>query len=204
MPYHFLLATYDQRKLKYYDTTTGHTIADHVARNPYTVMRQNASNAIIALGSAKGTVEWWTPGVGTPQVKLFVGAGITDIGFHKGYMFTAAEDIKVWDSRMLKVVNTYPILRKVTSIELSQSGLLAVNYGFRMDIFKDAHWEKQTHPYMTYRPKGTINNCRFVPFEDLLGLGTSYGFSSISIPGSGVPYYDSFEINPFETKKQKR
>lgn len=56
MPYHFLLATYDQRKLRYYDTTTGHVIADHIARNPYTVMRQNRSNAIIALGSAKGTV----------------------------------------------------------------------------------------------------------------------------------------------------
>ena len=56
LPYHFLLATYDQRKLKYYDTTTGHIIADHVAKNPYTIMRQNPSNAIIALGSAKGTV----------------------------------------------------------------------------------------------------------------------------------------------------
>jgi hypothetical protein len=56
LPYHFLLVAYDQRKLKYYDTTTGHVIADHIARNPYTVMRQNPSNAIIALGSAKGTV----------------------------------------------------------------------------------------------------------------------------------------------------
>jgi hypothetical protein len=30
-----------------------------------------------------------------------------------------------------------------------------------------------------------------------MGLGTSNGFSSISIPGSGVPFYDSFENNPF-------
>ncbi len=56
LPYHFLLTTYDQRRLKYYDTTTGHIVADHNARNPYTVMRQNPSNAIIALGTAKGTV----------------------------------------------------------------------------------------------------------------------------------------------------
>lgn len=130
--------------------------------------------------------------MGTPAVKLFVGAGISDIGFHKGYMYTAAESVKVWDSRMLKVLHTYPINRKVTSIELSQSGLLAINYGFRMDIFKDSYVSRQTHPYMTYRPKGNVNNCRFVPFEDLLGLGTSYGFSSIAIPGSGVPFYDTF------------
>ena len=56
LPYHFLLVTYDQRKLKYYDTTSGQVIADHVARNPYTVMRQNHSNGVIALGSSKGTV----------------------------------------------------------------------------------------------------------------------------------------------------
>lgn len=84
------MATYDQRKLKYYDTTTGHIIGDHVARNPYTIMKQNPSNAIIALGSSKGTVEWWTPSVGVPQVKLFVGAGVSDISFYKGYMFTAS------------------------------------------------------------------------------------------------------------------
>ena len=119
LPYHFLLATYDQRKLRYYDTTTGHVIADHVAKNPYTVMRQNPSNAIIALGSSKGTVEWWTPGIGTPAIKMFVGAGISDIGFHKGYMYTAAESLKVWDSRMLKVLHTYPLERKLNSLEVS-------------------------------------------------------------------------------------
>lgn len=90
LPYHFLLAGYDRKKLRYYDTTTGHVVADHVAKNPYTVMRQNPSNAVIALGSSKGVVEWWTPGVGTPAIKLFVGAGITDIAFHKGYMYTAS------------------------------------------------------------------------------------------------------------------
>jgi len=35
-------------------------------------------------------------------------------------------------------------------------------------------------------------------------LGTSKGFNSIIVPGSGVPFYDTFENNPFETKKQKR
>jgi hypothetical protein len=56
LPYHFLLVTYDRRKLRYYDTTNGQIIADHIAKNPYTVMRQNPSNGIIALGSSKGTV----------------------------------------------------------------------------------------------------------------------------------------------------
>lgn len=49
-----------------------------------------------------------------------------------------------------------------------------------------------------------MKNLRFAPFEDIVGLGTSGGFRSIIVPGSGVPFYDSFENNPFETKKQKR
>ena len=67
-------------------------------------MTQNRSNAIIALGTAKGVVEWWTPGIGTPAVQLFVGSKVDGIAFHKGYMYTVADSLKVWDSRMLKLV----------------------------------------------------------------------------------------------------
>jgi U3 small nucleolar RNA-associated protein 7 len=43
-----------------------------------------------------------------------------------------------------------------------------------------------------------------VPFEDIVGMGTDNGFSSIAVPGCGMPFYDTFEENPFESKKQKR
>ena len=79
-------------------------IADHRARNQYTVMNQNKSNAIIAMGTSKGVVEWWTPGIGKPAISLFVGSKLDGIGFHKGYMYTVSDKIKVWDSRMLKLV----------------------------------------------------------------------------------------------------
>ena len=71
-------------------------------------------------------------------------------------------------------------------------------------MLQGAWEERKKPPYMTYNSKATINNTQFVNYEDLLGLGTNEGFSSISIPGSGVPYYDTFESNPFETKKQKK
>lgn len=106
LPYHFLLTLADNRRLKYYDITTGNIVADHAAKNHYTIMKQNKSNAVMALGTSKGVVEWWTPGVGTPAVQLFVGGKVDGIGFHKGYMYTVADQLKVWDTRMLKVVTT--------------------------------------------------------------------------------------------------
>lgn len=68
LPYHFLLALYDNRRLRYYDTTTGHVVADHAAKNHYTAMAQNKTNAVVAMGTHRGVVEWWTPGIGTPAV----------------------------------------------------------------------------------------------------------------------------------------
>jgi len=137
LPYHFLLVLNDNRKLKYYDTTTGHVVADHLAKNQYTAMTQNHSNAVIATGTSKGVVEWWTPGVGTPGVQLFVGSKVESIAFHKGYMYTLTDRVKVWDSRMLKLMHEQPLPRRAQSIATSASGLLAVNYGFKVEFFKD-------------------------------------------------------------------
>jgi len=66
------------------------------------------------------------------------------------------------------------------------------------------HLENQKAPYMRLPANGkyAVNNLKFAPFEDILGLGTSEGFSSVVVPGSGVPFYDSFENNPFATRRQ--
>ena len=150
LPYHFLLATHDNRRLRYYDTTTGNVVADHTAKNHYTAMTQNKTNAVVALGTHRGVVEWWTPGIGTPQVQLFIGGKVDGIAFHKGYMYTVAEQLKVWDSRMLKTVTTLPLPRRAKGIEVSDSGLLSVNFGFKVEFWKDLHIEKQTLPYLRH------------------------------------------------------
>jgi U3 small nucleolar RNA-associated protein 7 len=57
-------------------------------------------------------------------------------------------------------------------------------------------------PYLRYQKMGeNNNNLRFVPFEDLMGLSISKGFSSIVVPGSGVAFFDTNENNSFESKK---
>ena len=54
-----------------------------------------------------------------------------------------------------------------------------------------------THP-IPHRP---LTSARFVPFQDILTIGHSAGLSSIIVPGSGEPNFDSREADPFENKK---
>lgn len=136
LPYHFLLASYCSNGLTYYDTSTGNIVAQHHSRQPYTTISQNASNAVIALGTAKGTVEWWCPATGRPAVQIFAGAAVSSISFHREYMVTASENVKVWDTRMMKVVHSYPTHKKTNGLTISATGILAINYGHETQFYK--------------------------------------------------------------------
>jgi len=114
--------------------------------------------------------------------------------------------IKVWDVRTYKEINTYNLAKTAKSIDISQRGVLSVSSGSLVQVWKRNFSEKFGEPYMSHHvPNGSaIRNMRFCPYEDLLGIGHDYGFSQIIIPGAGEPNIDTFEGNPFETKKQRR
>jgi len=212
LPYHFLLASVGfSGYLTYQDTSTGELVYSHNTRmRSCDCMKANPSNAVIHLGHANGTATLWTPNFTKPVVKMLAHKGpVTSMAIdHTGkYMVTAGLDgyLKVWDIRKFEVAFKYSTPTPATTLSFSQRGMLAVGHGPNLQVWKDITVVKQKSPYMGNLFAGRpIQRAAFCPYEDILGVGHAKGFSSLLIPGSGEPNYDTFEADPFQQNKQRR
>ena len=75
--------------------------------------------------------------------------------------------IKVWDIRMMKPLHAYFSYSPARNLDISQRGLLAVGYGRKVQVWRDALSSKQQAPYMSHVvTNGVIEDLAFCPFED--------------------------------------
>jgi hypothetical protein len=113
---------------------------------------------------------------------------------------------QVWDLRMYKETHAYLTHKPVTSLSVSQRGLLAVGFGSHVQIWNDALHTKAKSPYMRHELPGKTCSefMAWRPYEDVLAIGHSSGLCSMLVPGAGEPNYDALEANPFESTKERR
>lgn len=153
-------------------------------------MAQNPYNAVMNLGHSNGTVTLWSPSMTAPLVKMLCHKGPVQgiaLDLSGRYMATSGLDnqLKVWDIRTYKEVDSYFTTAPSGTLTWSAKGLLAVGTGPRISVWKDTTKSKQKEPYMTHMLPGSIlESMEFCPFEDILGVGHRNGFSSLVIPGT--------------------
>ncbi|PZC82826.1 hypothetical protein B5X24_HaOG209611 [Helicoverpa armigera] len=212
LPYHFLLAAVNEFGfMSWLDISIGEIVGhynNHLGRTA--VMAQNPYNATLCLGNSKGVVSLWAPTVKDPLAKILCHkTPLTAIAVdNRGmYMATSGVDrsMKIWDIRNLDgPVQHYRLRSAPVDLEFSQKDMLAVGLDEVVEIYKDCCTQTTEKPYLRHRMAKTINNFKFCPYEDVLGIGTSNGFTSIIVPGSGEPNFDALESNPFQNKKQRK
>lgn len=212
LPYHLLLTSIGNAGyLKYQDVSTGQLVAEHrTGMGASHVLHQNPHNAVEHVGHANGQVTLWSPSSTTPLVKMLTHRGpVRDLAVNRDgrYMVTAGADslLKVWDLRTYKELHSYYTPTPAQRLTLSDRGLLAVGWGPHATIWKDALRTKQNSPYMNHLlPSSSVVDLHYCPYEDILGIGHAKGFESIIVPGSGEPNYDSYENDPFASRKQRQ
>lgn len=212
LEHHFLLVSAsDKGYITWKDVSVGKDIASFPTKNKVTSMTHNSHNGMMYCTHPNGTLSMWSPNHNRPAVSMLChpsavrGVSITADG---NYFATTSTDrtVKVWDIR-----NNYECLKEhkvkgsPESVHFSQLGMLAVACGNEASIYRNVckTGEKIT-PYLRHNVGHYISDVYFCNYEDVLGIGHRNGFTSILVPGSGEPNFDSHEANPFMSKSQQR
>lgn len=173
-------------------------------------MTQNPYNAVTCVAHPRGIVTMWAPKTKDPLAKMLCHKGpITALHVDpKGlYMATAGLDkhMKIWDIRKLHgPLQIYKVSSAANNLAFSQKNLLAVGMGNVLEVYKNCCVESVNRPYLRHCFNNTIRNFQFCPFEDVLGVATDWGFTSLLVPGAGEANFDALEANPYQTKSQRR
>jgi U3 small nucleolar RNA-associated protein 7 len=207
LPYHFLLAgSSNNGHLNYLDTSIGEIISSlFISEKNPTVLKSNPTNGIIHLGTPSGIVSLWAPSQKSYLMKIKCHkSNVSNIEIDRSgiNMITTGNDnkIHVFDIRnTYKPKKTVPVKTNIHFTSLSDRNLLAIGYSDRIAILKDFE-----EIYISRRAPGIIQSLEFCKHEDILSIGHKNGFSTIVIPGSGDPMYDTNEDSPFVTIKERK
>ncbi|KAI0980227.1 hypothetical protein GJ496_009474 [Pomphorhynchus laevis] len=213
LPYHFILVSLNSMNfLSFLDISTGKIINNfNLSCNSgkATMLTTNLSNGITLTGHLSGCVNLWSPNTKESLVTMLTHSSPLQslcVDYSGNYLATTGVDrrLKIWDMRNYKLLSAIKLDDASSSLSFSQTGQLAISFRKAIKVYNLVNSMNDIELYMQHREAGTIRKCQFCPFEDVLGIGHSEGFSSILIPGSGESNFDAYEANPYQTKRQRR
>lgn len=212
LPYHFLLCTAGETGfLNWLDISLGQELLTiQTGKGRLEVMRQNPYNAVICCGHSNGTVTMWTPNEKEAVASVLChGSPVRAIEFDPaGRHFVTAgvnRELKIWDARNLgDCMYTYKIRMGASTLAFSQKQMLAVGMGNVVEVYDRVTKGGFSWPYMHYDCKNSVTGMQYCPYEDILGVSTYKGYSSLIIPGAGEPNFDALEANPYLSVSGRR
>lgn len=213
-PFWLLVLIGEFGELSWQDVTSGEIVARYKThRGPCKVMRQNPNNGVIHLGHNDGTVTLWTPNEGKPAVELLAHKGpLVSMAVHNNYMVTSGFDglWNTWDLRNYQKVLHRQFTGRTppTAMAVSQTGILGMALGSRIEYFKDVFRHGggvAPSLYLRHQfPSEQVKDMHFQNYEDICAVGKSTGISTLIVPGSGIANFDAYAPNPYESSSKKQ
>ncbi|EZG56154.1 putative U3 small nucleolar RNA-associated protein 7 [Gregarina niphandrodes] len=237
LPYHFLLVSAKGGRgfIEWRDLSTGKFVGTNQTKylSPRKeALRHNRYNGVCYTAHTDGIARLWTPTLKEEALSFFVhGSGTNSVvPFRDHFLATASNDnvVRIFDIRNPTSSLAVHRLKSTgeVSMDVSQSGLLAIAQGPRVVIWKDANrvvvpsattetkpvagssrgrWTTEDGMYMKHQYVNGLrfHSVRFRPFEDVLGCGLTQGMESLIIPGAGYANLDTLDNNPYATNKEK-
>ncbi|KAG9393722.1 BING4CT (NUC141) domain [Carpediemonas membranifera] len=220
LPYHMLLASLTtSSRLVYQDISTGGIAGAIDIKSGHTggmPLAQNKWNAVLGTGHQDGRVKLWSPATNKPLLTVKTMSTVTALDFDRSgrYMAVGGIDIKnpkphqvqVYDVRRPeRPMHSYFAHDSIADIRISDTGVMAVATRRRVTMYKEGLRTKAKSSYMQHIGEGTdFHDLEFCPHEDFLACGTAKGATFAVVPGSADPNFDSYESNPYQTKKQRQ
>ncbi|CDR96466.1 WD-REPEAT PROTEIN BING4, putative or Probable U3 small nucleolar RNA-associated protein 7 [Babesia bigemina] len=213
-PFWLMAAIGEFGELSWQDITSGEVVARYKTRKgPCKVMRHNKDNGVIHLGHTSGVVTLWTPNEGRPGVEMLAHKGpVVSMAVHNHYMATSGFDgfWNVWDLRNYSkaVSRQFTGRTPPEAMAVSQTGILAMAIGGRVEYYRDAFSRvggAESSLYLKHQfPAESARDIKFQPFEDVCAVGTTTGVSTLLVPGAGIANFDAFAPNPYEPSSKKQ
>lgn len=207
LPYHFLLSgTNEKGFLNYFDTSIGVMVSTVFIKDKSpTRLKVNPTNGIVHLGHKNGQVSLYSPAQKEYLMKISCHTtAISTLEIDKSgiNLITTGSDnkLKIFDIRnTYKPIKTIKTKTNIHFTSISERNLLAIGYSDKITVLKNFD-----EIYTSYIANDKISSLKFCPHEDILLIGHKKGVSSIVVPGSGDPIYDSKELSPFMNKKHRQ